>query len=296
MEKRYILGNNDDKQVINKSIDNNTSIQQEETYDTDLNTTRLEFNTQAMRKFMKDRGIKVLWERAYLCTCLDTKTGAPRVDCPRCYGSGFAYLPPVEDIMAIQSQGKGISVFDLGILETGTAIGTTQLEHRISYRDRITVPDVVIPQSMIFYLNEPRLKKGYPLLYDVREVTFIVADEQPLVENDDYYIKDNRLFVDKKYKNQNISLNILMTLRYTVTDILKESRYQYTMFNQPRTKFENLPQKLLLKREDVIVKPTPYKVNDGIEEDLEVVEANVNDPKAKPNQSTSLDGFFNGGL
>ena len=81
-----------------------------------------------------------------------------------------------------------------------------------------------------------------------------------------------------------------MTLRYVVSDILKESRYQYTTFNEPKPRFENLPQKLLLKREDVIVLPDPYVVNDALEKDIEL---QVEDPKAKSGQG-SLGGFFNG--
>ena len=84
-----------------------------------------------------------------------------------------------------------------------------------------------------------------------------------------------------------------MTLRYTVSDILKESRYQYTQFNEPQTKFENLPQKLLLKREDVFVKPEAYKPKDGINEDIQIDDV-IDDPKAKPTSQENKGGFFGG--
>lgn len=291
MEQRYKLTSNR-TDVINPSINNDTSYSPIDKETPQTNTARLEFDTKEMRRFMNNRGINVIWERAYLCTCLDTKTGAPRIDCPRCYGSGIAYLPPEETIMAIQSQGKGTSVFDLGIMETGTAIGTTQLEHRISYRDRFTVPDVVIPQSMIFLITKDRLKRGIPLTYDVKEITFIRTDDRLLYE-EDYEVKNNRLFLKDDLEGQNITLNIYMTLRYTVTDILKESRYQYTKFNEPKTKFENLPQKLLLKREDVMVRPEAYKPKDGTNEDI-IIDDVIDDPKAKPNNPDNKGGFFGG--
>lgn len=291
MEGRYEL-TGDRSQVINETVNNDNSYQQVDKEELKTSTARLEFDTKDMRRFMSDRGIQVVWERAYLCTCLDTKTGAPRIDCPRCQGSGIAYLPPKETIMAIQSQGKGISVFDLGVMETGTAIGTTQLEHRISYRDRFTVPDVVIPQSMIFLITQDRINSGIPLLYDVKEITFITTDERVLYE-EDYEIKDNRIYLGQEFINQNVSINIYMTLRYTVTDILKESRYQYTKFNEPKTRFENLPQKLLLKREDVIVRPEAYKPKDGIDKDI-TIEDVIDDPKVKPNNPDNRGGFFGG--
>lgn len=291
MEQRYKLtGSRTD--VVNPSIENNNSYSPLDKEEPKTNTARLEFDTKEMRRFMNDRGIKVLWEQAYLCPCLDTQTGAPRIDCPRCYGSGIAYLPPNETTMAIQSQGKGVSVFDLGIMETGTAIGTTQLEHRISYRDRFTVPDVIMPEHMIFLITRDRIKKGIPLVYDIREVAFITTDERELYE-EDYEIKNNRLYLPEGFEGQNVSLKIFMTLRYTVTDILKESRYQYTQFNEPKTRFENLPQKLLLKREDVIVRPEAYKPKDGINEDI-VIDDVIDDPKAKPNNEENKGGFFGG--
>lgn len=288
MEKPYMLSSLNNSNIINKSTTYTTTSSVDE-QEQKLATARLEFDTKDMKRFINDRGIKVLWERAYFCPCLNPDTGHPRVDCPRCHGKGIAYLPAKETIMAIQSQEKGTNQLDIGILDTGTAIGTTQLEKRISYRDRFTVPEVLMPQSLVYFVSKERIKKGIPLYYDVKEVTYITSNKGN-VYDDDYEIKNNRLFLNSKFESSTISLNILMTLRYVVSDILKESRYQYTKFNQPQTKFENLPQKLLLKREDVIVLQDPYKVQDGIEEDLEI---KVEDPKATPN-SSNLGGFFGG--
>lgn len=288
MEKPYMIGANNSNYVVNKSTAYayNGNVDQVEKMNS---TARLEFDTKDMIRFVNDRGIKVLHEEAYFCPCLNTATGAPRLDCPRCHGKGIAYLPAKEAKMAIQSQEKGTNNIDIGLVDTGTAIGTTQLETRVSYRDRFTVPEVLMPQQMIYYVSNERVKKGIPLYYDVKEVVFITTQEKNLTEND-YKIENNRLYLNKEFKGQTVSLKILMTLRYVVTDILKESRYQYTTFNQPQPRFENLPQKLLLKREDIIVLPDPYKVNDG---DIDDIELQVSDPKAQPNNQ-GLGGFFNG--
>lgn len=288
MERPYMIPQNKNGTIVNQSMSY--------TYDGNVDqvqkmnaTARLEFDTKDMIRFVNDRGIKVLHEEAYFCPCLNPETGAPRLDCPRCHGKGIAYLPAKETKMAIQSQEKGTNNIDIGLIDTGTAIGTTQLETRVSYRDRFTVPEVFMPQQMIYYVNSERIKKGIPLYYDVKKVVFITTQEKVLNE-EDYKIENNRLFLNKEFKGQTVSLKILMTLRYIVSDILKESRYQYTTFNQPKPIFENLPQKLLLKREDVIVLPEPYKINDG---DIEDIELQVTDPKAQPN-SQGLGGFFNG--
>ncbi|WBF81223.1 hypothetical protein FMLHJGGC_00172 [Staphylococcus phage BSwM-KMM1] len=160
MEKPYMLGATSNPNIINKSTSYNTITQADE-QDKPKYTTRLEFDTIDMIRFINDRGIKVLWEEAYFCPCLNPDSGHPRVDCPRCHGKGIAYLPPKETIMAIQSQEKGTNQLDIGILDTGTAIGTTQLEKRISYRDRFTVPEVLMPQQMVYFVNKDRIKKVY---------------------------------------------------------------------------------------------------------------------------------------
>lgn len=290
MGNEFTLGSPGDSNILNKST-NYSSTNEAEEIGKKMETARVEFDIPSMIKFIEDRGIKVQWERAYFCPCLNPDTGHPRMDCPRCHGKGIAYLPPKETKMAIQSQEKGINNIEIGLLESGTAIGTTRLEHRISYRDRFTVPEVLMPQSMVYFVSDTRIKKGIPLYYDVREVTFITTQED-VVREEDYEIKNGRLFLDEKYKNSTVSLNILMTLRYVVSDILKESRYQYTKFNQPKPRFDNLPQKLLLKREDVIVLQDPYKMNDG---DIEDIELQVEDPKASANNNAS-GGFFGGAL
>lgn len=291
MEKRYILGSTNNAEVFNKSTQYSTNTGSME-QDKPKYTTRLEFDTVDMIRFINDRGIKVLWESSYFCPCLNKQTGQPRMDCPQCHGKGIAYLPPRETIMMIQSQEKGTNYMDIGLLDTGTAIGTTLLETRVSYRDRFTVPEVLMPQASIHYVSEERIAKGIPMYYDVKEIEYI-ATQDGIVPKDDYKLENNRLFLDEKYKGQNVTIKILMVLRYIVSDILKESRYQYTKFNQARPKFENLPQKLLLKREDVIVTPAPYKVESGIGTDIE---AKVEDPKATPSKPniSSMGGFFGG--
>lgn len=290
MEQDFTLGSPNGGNIINKTTQTKSN-QDPGEIEGKLNTARVEFDIPSMVRFIDDRGIDVLWERAYFCPCLNPESGHPRMDCPRCHGKGIAYLPAKETKMIIQSQEKGINNIDIGILESGTAIGTTKLEHRISYRDRFTVPEVLMPQSMVYYVNESRIKKGIPLYYDVKEVTFITTQED-IVREEEYEIKNNRLFLDSKYKNQTVTINILMTLRYVVSDILKESRYQYTKFNQPKPRFDNLPQKLLLKREDVIVLQDPYKVNDG---DISDVELQVEDPKASVSKPINASGGFFGG-
>lgn len=254
---------------------------------------RVEFTMPKVRKFVDDRAIKVLWEDSFLCPCRNPMTGAPDSSCKICHGRGVGYLPAKEEELIIQSQDKSVTNADLGLYDSGTAIATTQPEATISFRDRITLPEVEIYQSMIFDVTKRRVEQGMWLSYDVKNITLAMTNNGvPLQENEDYtFTEEKNLFFPREHlMGQNVSLNITTTLRYIVIDLLKESRYQYTDKGTQLEKFTNLPKKMLLKREDAWVNPTPFSFNDD-------VEAEVNGESSQdPKRIMSTGGFFGGGL
>lgn len=268
-----------------------------------MNVSRLEFETKGMDTFVLNRGIQILWERAWLCTCRNPMTLAPDSSCRICRGRGIAYQPAVKDVMIIQSQEKGVTNQDLGLFDSGTAIGTTPIDSKITFRDRITVPDVEIYQSFIFNVNSHRLENGMFLSYDVKRLEDVYGSNgQILVEGKDYTMDyaTNTFFPKEHLKDTNISINMAVTLRYLVIDLLKESRYQYTKFGVKEPLFENLPRKLLLKREDIFVDSEPFVLEvdtksrlEELEKEKELKEHKMVDPKRT---SSTAGGFFGGKL
>lgn len=264
---------------------------------------RLEFDTLGVRKLIKDRGLKVKWEQSWLCTCRHPETLQPDSSCPICYGKGVAYELPVSTSLAIQSQEKGVTSIDLGLYDSGTAIGTSYVDETISFRDRITVPDVKVYQSMVFNVTERRVRNGFYMYYDVKEITMIrgVLDGQQgayLVEGEDYTVDLNRniLYPKAHLVGTNVSLNIKTVLRYIVIDLLKESRYQYTELNRgaENPQFEELPRKLLLKREDIFINPEAFSFESNTKQ--AVKEANRDDlVGAKRTTYNTAPGFFGKG-
>lgn len=256
---------------------------------TTVNT--IEFDVPAIRKLVTDMGLEVLWEKSYLCTCRNSgMTGAPDTSCPICKGRGIAYLPATTVKVAIQSQDRGVTNSDLGLYDSGTAIGTTLPESRITFRDRLSIPDVEIDQSMIFDVTQKRIDKGMWLSYDVKEITLAVTNGGKNIYIDEDYtidIEKNLFFPRAHLLGKNVSLNIVTTLRYIVIDLLKESRYQYTDKGKDMERFQALPKKLLLKREDAWVNPTPFSLNDDEYVTPEIPE----DPKRVMNTGG---GFFGG--
>lgn len=51
----------------------------------------------------------------------------------------------------------------------------------------------------------------------------------------------NTIYPNESLIDTNISINMSVTLRYIVIDLLKESRYQYTTFGVKQTQFETRP-------------------------------------------------------
>jgi len=251
---------------------------------------RLEFSVDKQTKLIQDRGVNILWEKSYLCPCRNRMTNAPDTLCPICHGRGIAYLPAKKTMLGIQSQERSTNNTDIGLYDSGTAIGTTLPESKITFRDRITLPEVDVQHSMLFDVTQRRIENGMWLAYDVNKLTYVITDGGEILYEDDDYTFDeekNLFFPKAKLKGQNISLNIETILRYIVIDLLKESRIQYTQKGNPTEKLEKMPKKLLLKREDAWVNPTPLTMDeDDVPTELQ------DDPK----RIMSTGGFFGGAL
>lgn len=254
---------------------------------------RLEFDVDNQVQFVHDRGIKVLWEQSYICTCLSKMTKSPQPDCPICNGRGIAYLPAVNKVLILQSQDRSVSNTDLGLIESGTATATTVPDSPVTFRDRISVPDVSIRQSMIINVTQERIDTGFRLPYDVNRVLLArTEDGIALEEVKDYDLNlaENIFTPNAKYLGKNISLNIDTILRYIVVDLLKESRYQYSNKGTELEEFVNLPKKLLLRREDAWINPIAISIEDSYATPEDADEPQWDDPK----RDMSGGGFFGG--
>ncbi|ARQ94991.1 hypothetical protein FLAPJACK_77 [Bacillus phage Flapjack] len=229
---------------------------------------------------------RVLWEKSYLCPCRDRATRQPQQSCKICHGRGIAYLPAKEIGMMIQSQEKGVFNGDLGLIDTGSAIGTPERATRVAFRDRITVPRAVISQSFIFDASKRRIEHGFFMVYDVKKIEFVTSMQGELLEGQDYTVDYNKnLFFPKEHlEGHNISINIDTTLRYLVADLLKEHRYVRDMdYTQ-----HNAVQKILLKREDIFIDKEAFETGVNNKEVDTIIDA-----KRKPS-TDGLNGFFKG--
>lgn len=274
-------------------------------------------------------GLPTIWEQAIPCPCINPETNSPRSDCPLCFGKGLIYTKKYQLDIAFQSDDKGISSDAYGQHELGTTIATPQvtengIENGIAVRDRLTVQGITIAQSYIFNVNETRLEKGAMIPYQVVNFDNVVTvdDSYNLIqlrEGIDFkYDKNTSLFsvLNNQLLNHNISMNISTTLRFYVANILKETRNaqvnkvmdkemlmgqgnsnlsnyfkKYKQNLNTDTTIYRLPKKLLVKREDLFVRPTDFTTNGT---DQKHTKTNPYDIDAKTYDSSILNDLTGG--
>lgn len=231
----------------------------------DKHDNHIPFNNNEIDKMMYSRGLEILWERSYYCTCREETTHVPSINCPICMGSGIGYLPPKKMTVTLQEQKKGNVRNSYGVAESGTAKMTVEREKKLTFKDRITVPHAKIPQSMIFDVSRSRIEHGYFMVYDVDSIEYIIAgkrEEAPvqLEEGKDYRFAkgQNRIYVDEKWEGYNVSMNIKTTLRYLVWELDKEHRYDRNPYNTDQ--IEDTYQLITIKREDAYVRPEAFEI------------------------------------
>lgn len=262
-----------------------------------VNNNRIEYTFNRLTKMVDDRGINVYWEKSYFCTCRNKMTNAPNPACPYCHGRGISYLEPVQTKLVIQKQKLDEQNTYYGLFSSGTAVATTYPNTLITFRDRITLPDVIISNSLIFDVNEYRVNKGFWMPYNVKNITLAVTeDNQRLAEDVDYtYVPGSNIIRPFEHLiGKNISINVNTVLRYMVADLLKESRYQYTDHQKyqgdpsDEAIFDDLPRKILLQREEAWINHFPM-IGDKNPEDVSVFKEE--EPNSDPRGPS---GFFGG--
>jgi len=231
---------------------------------------KLNFEFSNIQKFIINRGAHVSWERSYLCTCR-SETGLPKSDCPICHGLGFAFLPPKETSIALQSMARGTKNGEVGLSFSGTALATTTAEDSpyIGFRDRLSFNDRPIPESMLVKVTQRDVTHGIDMRYDVIDIKNVIYGYDPVITLNSEEINnlidyDKNLFrPTQDMVGKYLSINMTVALRFYVVDFIREGRYQYE--GDPRkinssSGFETLPSLLMVRREDMYV---PSVINDN---------------------------------
>lgn len=225
--------------------------------------TIVQFDVQSIDDDIVGHGIPTIWQQAFICPCIDPVTFAADPLCPICHGTYRGYLPGRKDTyVALQSQNRGTAnTKDLGNLDLGTAKGTFRGGTHINVLDRITIPGLYVRQNFAFTVTQERFDSGFYIPYDIHKIIYGISykdrEMHDLIENYDYvYNKDERKFHirNKQLIGATISLILSVTVRYIITDIIRDTRYQYDTASKLT---QQLPKLALLKRESVLINNVP---------------------------------------
>lgn len=274
LAKPTILGNpyiglSDEKEVGVDSVTNgpNNTIESNETSveqpTNQSHSLQIKFGIDDLRDHIDNFGINTLWEQSFICPCLDPLTKSPNPTCQICHGEGRAYLPAKSNVkIMIQENDKGLTGYKDGYYDAGSAKGSVQMGYKVSAWDRITVPDVQVRQQYLFNVDDSIIHTGKRIPYDVHSImkAAYIKDGQlkEAVSGDDYTFdrKTDTLYPKESLLNCNLSLLLNVTLRYIVTNVLKELRYQYQTY-KGKDVLVALPRLILLKREEVFINNIP---------------------------------------
>lgn len=213
--------------------------------------------------FVENMGVPTLWQKAFICPCIDPVTHQADPTCPICHGTYRGYLPAEKDTMvAIQSQNRSTTrTKQFGNLDLGTAGATFKSDANIDTFDRLTIPSLYTRQNFVFNVNKETLKSGFYIPYEIRDILYIISRNngqmyEP-IENVDYAYKEDtrKIYIfNKKLLGSTISLMLNVTLRYIVWNVDRDTRYQY---NPVSHETERLARHAILKKESVLIENIP---------------------------------------
>ncbi|MDT9683377.1 hypothetical protein RND61_15030 [Streptomyces sp. TRM76323] len=236
--------------------------------------------------FMADHGIRVIWEKSFLCACRDSN-GSPRTDCPICHGLGWGYLSPEDTMILFQQSSSKFNMDRSTQTFSGTALATAYQDNMMSVRDRITLKDSEMSVSVLVKVLPRHIKNGINLKYDVVRIQLAQTEKDGGLSLDKYKIdlENNRFYPTEDMTNSYISFNLIVRMRYYVIDNLRNGRYTYEgdarLPERSQRDINLLPNLYLMRREDNF---TPDIIDSDIAPTIE------EDPRSAINESAS--GFF----
>jgi len=215
---------------------------------------RADIKPKLFEDLIKYTGMKVLWEEAMFCHCLNKDSGQPDFNCPYCEGQGFLYLEPKETRVISYSFSGNREFLNIGLIERGTAYITTFPNVLMGYHDRVTFLDMSAKYSEILEFNKNKSSKSHR---PINKIVMVKGDGLDFdIEKDFKITKDGRFI---EYMNltelpdgTKLSVLYLTPPSYIVIDLVHELRATFVKFKYPQETFTELPKQYVIKREDFV--------------------------------------------
>jgi len=131
-------------------------------------STRADFRDIEFTRVIRQHGKFVTWRKAMPCPCLEETTGQPGMNCAYCDGSGWYYIDPQNIQALMMAVDKSVRLHErFGIWLSGTTSITVEPQHRVGFRDSLSMRDSVMTYSEILKKGNRRgIRQKLPLRTD----------------------------------------------------------------------------------------------------------------------------------
>lgn len=176
---------------------------------------RVDLNKSDFDALVEQKGYDVYIDKALKCPCRTKTTSHSISSCRNCGGSGWVFLNRYQSRVVLQSMNMDTKYKDWSEERLGTAKATFRKEEEVSFMDRITLINAIVPYNEILHPTNVNQEEnlGETLLigkvkFDISTIEYIFTftdSNQPLtilVEDQDFTIDVNQpniLIFDNKY-------------------------------------------------------------------------------------------------
>ena len=227
---------------------------------------RVDLYAEQYDELIRQKGMRVLWEEAMACYCLNKDTGQPDFNCQMCSGSGFIYSAPKETKVVTTGLTGRFDLETIGMIQKGTAYATALSSDLMGYHDRLAFPDFNGKYSQTVTFTDGKSPKLHRPAKRIIRCMTAVAEFIPFVDSDpvtgipqpDFKISEDGFTIEwvnlETWPPDGTRAALLYVTNpsYIIDDITHELRATFVKYKQVENVFVELPKQYSLKREDFI--------------------------------------------
>lgn len=217
---------------------------------------RVDFHQNSFDTLVAQKGRDVIYEKAVMCPCKSKSTNA-LPSCKNCGGSGWLFINPIVDRMVVQKLDISTEFKPWSEESRGTIAITALQRHRLSFMDRITLPQAESVFNEILHLNKVDNDVFSFATYEIKHIEYIakftdVHTALTRLTPDQYTIDGSILRIPSLNKGDSVSIRYIHSPVYHIVELQRESIESYRL-ETGSEKQQRLPISALARRAHYII-------------------------------------------
>ena len=211
-----------------------------------------DFNQELFSQTLQEKGARVNWYKAVICSCLSPRTQQPEPTCPYCHGTGFVYSEPIETKVIVTSITAIPEYMLSGLAQFGELLITPDFDFDFSVFDRIVFLDYLT--EYIHGMQRSQIGDTDTARYEILEPEQVFYEGTYYELGSDFeidstdktkltWLTDNRPPAGARYGIRYKSHPV-----YLISRVLNETRATWVRINGQEV-YKELPQRYLAKKE-----------------------------------------------